>query len=70
LPQPAETAHMQHSIKKRVRITKNGKVMRRKMAQDHFRAKRTGKQTRQKRKGASLEPMDAKVFKKLINLNN
>ncbi|MBU6141853.1 50S ribosomal protein L35 [Patescibacteria group bacterium] len=57
---------MQKSFTKRIRVTRNGKMIRRKMAQDHFRAKRTGKQTRNKRKGASLVSADVNVFKKYI----
>ena len=41
-------------------------MLRRKMAQDHFRAKRSGKQTRNKRKGLPLSAADAKVFKKYL----
>ncbi|MDO8574338.1 MAG: 50S ribosomal protein L35 [bacterium] len=37
------------SISKRIRITKNGKLVRRKMGIDHFKSKKTGKQRRQKR---------------------
>lgn len=57
---------MQKSFTKRIRVTRTGKMVRRKMAQDHFRAKRTGKQTRNKRKGALLASADVKVFKKYI----
>lgn len=55
---------MQKSYSKRMRVTKNGKIMRRQMAQDHFRAKRTGKQTRNKRKGVSFAAGNMKVFRK------
>ncbi len=34
------------------------------MAQDHFRAKKSGKQIRRKRKGLAMEAVDVKVFKK------
>ena len=59
---------MQKSYKKRFKITKTGKIMRRRMAQDHFRAKKTGSQIRKKRKGLSLSKSDAKVFRKHLNL--
>lgn len=36
--------------------------MRRKMAQDHCRAKKSGKQIRNKRGGLSLNAKDAKIF--------
>src|SRR3989344_5359769 len=51
---------MRKSFKKRFRVTKTGKMIRRRMNQDHNRAKRTGKQTRNKRKGLSLGPADTK----------
>ena len=57
---------MKKSFSKRFKITKTGKMLRRKMAQDHFRAKRSGKQTRNKRKGLPLSAADAKVFKKYL----
>ncbi len=55
---------MRKSVTKRLRVTKTGKVMRRRMAQDHFRAKRTGKQTRNKRKGLPLALVDVTAFRK------
>ncbi len=39
---------MKKSITTRLRVTKNGKVLHRTMAQCHFRAKKTGKQIRNK----------------------
>jgi len=57
---------MKKSFSKRIRVTKTGKMLRRRMAQDHFRAKRTGKQTRNKRKGLPLGRADAKVFRRYI----
>ncbi len=53
---------MRKSISKRIRVTKRGKFIRRKMAQDHFRAKKSGKQIRKKRGGLSLTLKDAKIF--------
>lgn len=50
------------SVTKRIRITKTGKFMRRKMAQDHFRAKKTGKQIQQKRIWQQL----GKTYKKIL----
>ncbi|NCN52954.1 50S ribosomal protein L35 [Candidatus Wolfebacteria bacterium] len=57
---------MQKSVKKRIKVSKNGKLRRRKMGQGHFRAKKSGKQTRGKRRGLSLSSVDAKVFKKYL----
>lgn len=55
---------MRKSFSKRFKVTKTGKFMRRRMAQDHFRAKKSGKQIRNKRKGLSLSPADVRVFRK------
>ncbi|OGY58673.1 MAG: hypothetical protein A3H06_02455 [Candidatus Colwellbacteria bacterium RIFCSPLOWO2_12_FULL_44_13] len=51
------------SAVKRIRITKRGKLMRRSMAQDHFRAKKTGKQIRQKRSAVAVNSINTKLFK-------
>lgn len=51
------------SLSKRIRITKNGKIVRRPMAQDHFRTRQTQKTIRNRRKTTGLNfPM-----KKLLN---
>jgi len=42
------------SITKRIRITKNGKIVRRAMAQDHFRTRQNQKSIRGKRKSRGL----------------
>jgi len=55
---------MKKSISKRLRLTKTGKVLRRRMAQDHFRAKKSGKQIQRKREVLRLHNTDIKVFKK------
>ncbi len=55
------------SVKKRFKVTKNGKVLRRLSGQDHFRAKKSGKQIRQKRKWVEVSKPLAKRVKKLIN---
>jgi ribosomal protein L35 len=55
--------HSSKSFSKRVRITKNGKIVRRKMAVNHFRTRADAKGIRGKRKTTSLNyPM-----KKLAN---
>jgi ribosomal protein L35 len=43
------------SFTKRIRITKNGKVVRRSMAQDHFRTRQNQKSIRGKRKSRGLD---------------
>jgi len=57
---------MRKSFKKRFKVTKNGKFIRRKMGQDHNRAKRSGKQARNKKNSLPLEPADVKVFRKYL----
>jgi ribosomal protein L35 len=61
---------MKKSVSTRVRITKNGKVMRRKMAQCHFRAKKTPAQMRRK-KGQFLayKALSSTIMKKPGGLN-
>ncbi len=54
------------AIKKRFKITKTGKVLRRAIGQDHFRAKKTGKQTRKTRKWVKLSGPLAKKVKRLL----
>jgi len=54
------------SITKRFRITRNGKVLRRAVGQDHFRAKKSGKKRRQSRKWVRVEGPLAKTIKKLM----
>ena len=45
---------MNKSLSKRIRITKNGKIVRRPMAVDHFRTRTSAKNIRNKRKTRSL----------------
>ena len=54
------------AISKRFKITKTGKVKKIKDGQNHFNAKATGKQTRNKRKSLTLSKSDAKVIKRII----
>ena len=59
-------AKTRKSITKRFKFTKSGKVLRRDVGQDHYRAKRTGKQRRQMRKITKLSKPDAKKIKRLV----
>jgi ribosomal protein L35 len=43
------------SVSKRIRITKNGKVVRRPMAVDHFRTRKNGKGIQSRRKTRGLD---------------
>lgn len=54
------------SITKRFKLTKTGKVLRRAIGQDHFRAKKTGKQIRRTRKWVKVSEPLAKKIKKLV----
>ena len=54
------------SITKRFKITKTGKVLRRAIGQDHFRAKKTGQQIRRTRKLVKVSDAFAKKIKKLL----
>ena len=45
---------MRKSLSKRIRITKNGKIIRRPMGVDHFRTRKTQKVVRRKNKTVSL----------------
>jgi ribosomal protein L35 len=56
-------ANASKSFTKRIRITRNGKIVRRKMAVNHFRTRANAKGIRSKRKTLSLDhPM-----KKLVH---
>ena len=60
----------QKSVVKRIRVTKTGKLIRRKMAQDHFRAKKRGVQLHRKRGGRTLETVDAKKMLRYLTTKN
>jgi ribosomal protein L35 len=53
---------MKTSVRKRIRVTKNGKLIRRPMAVDHFRTKKSRKLIQQKRKGKGLDYPHAKII--------
>lgn len=54
------------SVKKRFKITKQGKVLRRAVGQDHLRAKMSGKKRRKGRKWVKVSDPLAKKIKKLV----
>lgn len=54
------------SLLKRFKITKTGKVLRRLTGQDHYLAKKSGKQRRRKRKWVEVSPAEAKIIKRLL----
>jgi len=51
---------------KRLRLTKKGRVLFRPNHQNHFNAKQSGNQTRQKRGLKNLAKASADVFKKIL----
>lgn len=55
------------AISKRFKVTKKGKVVKLKDGKNHFNAKDTGKQTRQKRNDINLSEKSGKNIKKLIS---
>ncbi|MFA5178159.1 MAG: 50S ribosomal protein L35 [Candidatus Paceibacterota bacterium] len=54
------------SIVKRFKVTKNGKVLRRAVGQDHLLSKQTSKKRRSLRKMVKLSEPEAKKIKKLL----
>jgi len=52
---------------KRLRLTRQGKVLFRPGRQNHFNAKESGNATRQKRGFQIMGKSQAKVFKKILN---
>lgn len=61
---------MKKSVSKRIKITKTGKLIRRKMSQDHFKSKHPGSRTRSKRQLSDIKPVDFKKFSQYLKSNN
>lgn len=59
-------AKTKKAITKRFKITKNGKVLRRAIGQNHFRSKKSGAKIRKMRKWVEVSDAEAKTIKKLI----
>jgi len=57
---------MRKSILKRLKITKNGKVLRRVIGLNHYLAKKSGKRIRRKRKMVRLSKSELNRIKKFI----
>ncbi len=55
---------MKKAVAKRLRMTKNGKIIRRKMSQGHFRANKSGKSIQGKRGSATVHISDYKRMRK------
>jgi len=54
------------SLSKRFKITKTGKVLRRRVALNHYRAKKTGQKIRDSRKWVEVPKCEAKNIKKFL----
>lgn len=61
---PKNNAKTRKSLAKRFRITKTGKILRRASGQDHYRAKKTSKAIRAKRKWIAVSKGEAKIIRK------
>jgi len=59
---------MKKAVSKRIKITKTGKIIRRKMGVGHFRAKKTNKQKMKKRLPVKLAVVDRKSLIRNLNL--
>lgn len=55
------------TISKRIRVTKNSKLLKRKGGQDHFNSRESGKVTRNKRRDISVSKRYSKAIKNLMN---
>lgn len=53
-------------IAKRVRVTKNGKMLKIKNGRDHFNARESGNTTRSKRRGLQVNEVFARSMKTLM----
>lgn len=58
------------ALSKRIKITKNGKVIKRKAGQDHFNSRENGKTKRNKRSDVKLDHTVKKAIKTLMPYNN
>jgi len=57
---------LKKSVQKRIRVTRTGKLIRRKMAQDHFRANKSSRQIRGKRGSLKVSGSDYKNIIKYL----
>jgi len=54
------------SLTKRFKITRSGKILRRRSGLDHYRAKKSGKKIRQSRKWVEVSSSEVKKILKLL----
>lgn len=55
------------ALSKRVRVTKTGKVTKRKAGQNHFNGRESGKTTRNKRRDITMSSSHMKAYRTLLN---
>lgn len=60
------TTMAKKAVTSRIKITKKGKLMRRKMGLSHFRAKKSGTQLNRKAKSVLVNTNDLRMFKKYL----
>jgi len=58
---------MRKSVKKRIRVTKTGKLIRRHMGVDHFRARKTSKNIQQVKKNGVVHRVDVLSISRYSN---
>lgn len=56
----------QKSLAKRIKITKTGKILKKKAGQDHFNSRESGKTTRKKRRTTKVSKTNLKPLKKVL----
>lgn len=54
------------SISKRIKVTKTGKIMKRKGGQDHFNSRDSGKNVRNKRRDNQLSGANRRLIKDML----
>jgi large subunit ribosomal protein L35 len=57
---------LRKSILKRFKITKTGKILRRRSGLDHYRAKKSGERVRKSRKWVKVSTPEAKKIRSLL----
>ncbi len=58
---------MKNSVAERIRVTKTGKLLRRRMAQGHFRARKSGRLIQDKRDTQYISGKDYKKIKQYLS---
>ena len=62
------TTKTKKALVKRFKITKNGKILRRMVGQNHYRSKKTGERKRKGRKWVQLSKTETKRLKKYLSI--